>query len=141
IQAEGLRIAASCTACGLLGATAALLGLPGDLIVPFAANPAKVARAIGAWNKAATAPGTMAEAYLRARGITIPVPHSIRFLAQQKNWSNGQFYPVMISLVARVQGEDGTALISSGAHYTFLAGGGSDGPVRKAETDACKLAL
>jgi len=35
----------------------------------------------------------------------------------------------------------GTALIASGAHYTFLASRGSDGSVGKAETEACKLTL
>jgi hypothetical protein len=54
----------------------------------------------------------------------------------------------MISLVQRVPGDDdrcalqnGALLLDAGAHFTFLQGGGVDGPVRKAATDACKLTL
>jgi phage/plasmid primase-like uncharacterized protein len=32
-------------------------------------------------------------------------------------------------------------MIDAGAHFTFLQGGGVNGPVRKAATDACKLTL
>jgi hypothetical protein len=53
----------------------------------------------------------------------------------------------MITLVGRVPGDEdvaraapGTALIASGAHYTFLEGG-SDRDVRKAGTVASKLSL
>jgi hypothetical protein len=53
----------------------------------------------------------------------------------------------MISLVQRVPGNEdcglqsGALLIDAGAHFTFLQGGGLDGPVRKAGIDACKLTL
>jgi hypothetical protein len=52
----------------------------------------------------------------------------------------------MIALVQRVSGDDecvqgGAFLIDAGAHFTFLQGGGFDGRVRKAATDACKLTL
>ena len=94
------------------------------------------------------ATGTLVESYLRGRGITCPPPATIRFLPRQRNWSDGGTYPAMISLVQRVPGDDdraalesGASLIDAGAHFTFLQGGGPDGPVVKAATDACKLTL
>jgi hypothetical protein len=53
----------------------------------------------------------------------------------------------MISLVQRAPCADecdlqnGASLIDAGAHFTFLQGGGVNGPARKATTDACKLTL
>ena len=85
--------------------------------------------------------------YLQGRGIISPPPASIRFLPRQRNWSDGKTYSAMIALVQRVPGDDecglqsGALLIDAGAHFTFLQGGGIDGPVRKATTDACKLTL
>ena len=90
----------------------------------------------------------MVEAYLKSRGITLPPPASIRFLPRQRNWNDGKTYPAMISLVQRVPGADDYAtlercpsLIDAGAHFTFLQGSALDGNVRKAATDAPKLAL
>ena len=148
MKAQGEHVTLSCLACGRTAAIAATMGLPEELIVPFDVNAFNSARAIEAWGKAAPAAGTMVEAYLRARGITIPVPSSLRSIVRKRNWRDGKTYPAMISLVARVPreghsavGDPGTALIESGAHYTFLASPGSDGSVGKAETEACKLTL
>ena len=64
----------------------------------------------------------------------------------RQNWSDGKTYSAMIALVQRVPGDDecvqsGALLIDAGAHFTFLQGGGVNGPARKAATDACKLTL
>jgi putative DNA primase/helicase len=44
-------------------------------------DPEPDPRALALWDAANTAPGTLAERYLRWRGIRIPVPPSIRFLS------------------------------------------------------------
>jgi putative DNA primase/helicase len=141
------RIVVRCTACGADASIARMMGLPSELVVAPTAGPSKVARALGAWCSAVSATGTFVQGYLQGRGIVSPPPASIRFLPRQRNWIDGKTYPVMISLVQRVPGADerdlrsGALLIDAGAHFTFLQGGGVNGPVRKAATDACKLTL
>jgi len=148
VAVEQDRIAISCSACGAVAGIAAMMGVASDIIVAPSAQPSKVARALSAWRNAAPAAGSLVERYLRSRGITCPPPAPIRFLPRQRNWSDGRTYPAMISLVQRVPGDEdpgasrsAVSLIDAGAHYTFLQGGGPDGPVRKATTDACKLTL
>jgi putative DNA primase/helicase len=148
MRAEGEHVALSCLACGRRAAIAAAMGLPKEFIVPFQPNRSNGARAIENWGKAAPAAGTMVEAYLRTRGIVMPIPATLRFMDRRRNWCDGRAYPAMIALVARVPGEEddalrepATGLIASGAHYTFLANRGSDGSIGKAETEACKLTL
>ncbi len=141
----GERIALSCKACGSLAAIAACLDLPRHLVVPFRATRSTIAGALNAWERAATATGTPVEAYLRNRGIQLPVPPTIRYLRRQRNWSNGRDYAAMISLVQRSPGKSdpgvGTDLLATGAHFTFLEGGDGGDPVRKAAVDASKLSL
>jgi hypothetical protein len=43
-------------------------------------EPEPDARALDLWNKAAPASGTLVEKYLRYRGITIPIPPTLRFI-------------------------------------------------------------
>jgi putative DNA primase/helicase len=74
--------------------------------------------ALGIWEAAAPAGGTLVETYLRARGIGIPMPATLRFHPAIKHPS-GQRWPAMIALVMR--GADGAALA---IHRTFLARGG-----------------
>ncbi len=148
VAVEQDRIAVSCSACGDVAGIAAMMGVPRDIVIAPSAQPSKVARALNAWRNATPAAGSLAERYLQSRGITLPPPASIRFLPRQRNWSDGGTYPAMISLVQRVPGDEDPAacrarssLIDAGAHFTFLQGGGPDGPVVKAATDACKLTL
>lgn len=141
------RIAVACSACGADAGIARMIGIPSELVVARRAQPSKVARALGAWRNAVSATGTLVQGYLQGRGIISSPPASIRFLPRQRNWSDGKTYSVMIALVQRVPGDDecgfqsGALLIDAGAHFTFLQGGGINGPVRKAATDACKLTL
>ena len=140
------RIVVRCTACGADASIARMIGIPSELVVARRAQPSKVARALGAWRNAVSATGTLVQGYLQGRGIMSPPPASIRFLPRQRNWSDGKTYSAMIALVQRVPGDDecvqsGALLIDAGAHFTFLQGGGVNGPVRKAATDACKLTL
>ncbi len=71
------------------------------------------------WRKAVPAPGTLVEAYLRARGITIPVPPSLRYLAAAKHKPTGLILPAM---VAGVQDPDGRVVA---VHRTFLSRNGT----------------
>ena len=66
------------------------------------------------WRRAIPASGTPVERYLRGRGITIPIPPSIRYLAAAKHTPTGLILPAMIG---GVQGVNGTMI---GVHRTFL---------------------
>jgi Toprim domain len=147
VAVEQGRIAVSCSACGAVAGIAAMMGIPSDIVIAPCAQPSKVAQALDAWRNANPAAGSLVERYLQGRGITLQPPATIRFLPQQRNWSDGRTYPAMISLVRRVPDDDdhaalehGVSLIDSGAHFTFLQGE-PDGPVVKAATDASKLSL
>ncbi len=71
------------------------------------------------WRKAEPAAGTPVEAYLRSRGITIPVPPSLRFamLSHSDVGKQGR-YPVMVGAMQVLDG-----LV--GVHRTYLAADGS----------------
>ncbi|WP_336485193.1 toprim domain-containing protein [Methylobacterium nigriterrae] len=142
VQTDGIAI--SCVACGNAAGIAAIAGIPSELLTLPKADPSKVARALQLWDKSVPASGTLAEMYLRGRGITEPVPSSIRFLPGQRNPSDGQLYPAMISLVQRVPGGDdprAAPLHASGVHLTFLHASDADGRVRKAATETNKISL
>ncbi len=66
------------------------------------------------WRKAVPAPGTLVEVYLRSRGITIPVPPSLRYLAAAKYQPSGLILPAM---VAAIQDRDGRI---TAIHRTYL---------------------
>ncbi len=72
-------------------------------------------QALRIWKRCAPAPGTLVETYLRARGITIPVPPSIRFLPDARHKPTGLVLPAM---VAGVQDHDGRVVA---VHRTFLS--------------------
>jgi len=71
--------------------------------------------ALAIWRGAQSAEGTPVETYLRSRGLTIPIPLSIRFHTGLKHPSGG-VWPAMVSLV--MHGVDGNPI---GIHRTFLA--------------------
>ena len=75
--------------------------------------------ALQIWRRAVPAPGTLVETYLRARGITIPIPPSLRYLAAAKHKPTGLVLPAM---VAGVQGVDGRVVA---VHRTFLSRDGT----------------
>ena len=76
-------------------------------------------QALRIWRKAIPASGTLVETYLRARGITIPVPPSIRFLPDARHKATGLILPAM---VAGVQDLDGRVVA---VHRTFLSRDGT----------------
>lgn len=71
------------------------------------------------WRSCMPAGDTLAETYLRARGITDPIPPSLRFHPRLKHPS-GTHWPAMVALVTG--GVDGGFLA---IHRTFLARDGS----------------
>ena len=71
-------------------------------------------QALELWRRCVPAPGTLVETYLRARGITIPIPPSLRYLAAAKHKPTGLILPAM---VAGVQDLDGRVVA---VHRTYL---------------------
>ncbi|MER2266814.1 toprim domain-containing protein [Methylobacterium oxalidis] len=140
----GGGIAISCVACGGKSAIAAVAGIPSHLVVPTRCDPAKIARALQIWGWTAPASGTPVEPYLLGRGITEPIPPSIRFLRNQRNWSDGKSYAAMVSLVEQVSEDDTSPngrWRATGIHLTFLAAADARGRVCKAAVETNKLAL
>ena len=73
------------------------------------------ARAV--WRRASPAPGTLAEAYLRSRGLDLPIPETIRF-----SWlTYGNYGPKHPCLVAVITGPDNRLC---GIQRTYLAADG-----------------
>lgn len=105
-----------------------------DSMPPAGADSDAVRRteaALAIWRGAQSAKGTPVETYLRSRGLTVPIPLSIRFHAGLKHPSGG-VWPAMVALVT--QGADGEPI---GIHRTFLASDGST----KAPVDSVKMML
>jgi DNA primase len=67
------------------------------------------------WRAAVPAPGTLVETYLRARGITIPLPPTLRFAASLMESDTKLRLPAM---VAPMQAADRRVI---GVHRTYLA--------------------
>jgi hypothetical protein len=87
--------------------------------------------ALAIWRGLQSGEGTPVETYLRSRGLTVPIPPSIRFHVGLKHPSGG-VWPAMVALVT--QGADGKAI---GIHRTFLASDGST----KAPVEPAKMML
>ena len=76
-------------------------------------------QALEIWRRCVPAPGTLVETYLRSRGITLPVPVSIRYLPDARHKATNLILPAM---VAGVQGVDGRVVA---VHRTFLSRDGT----------------
>ena len=87
--------------------------------------------ALDIWRASRPATETPVEAYLRSRGLTLPLPSTLRFHDRLKHQSGG-VWPAMVALVTR--GSDGTPL---GVHRTFLARDGAG----KAPVEPTKMML
>ena len=87
--------------------------------------------ALTLWRGAQCAKGTPVETYLGSRGLTIPIPPSIRFHTGLKHPSGG-IWPGMVALVTH--GADGKPI---GIHRTLLARDGS----AKAPVEPVKMML
>jgi len=94
------------------------------------AEAAKRARqAARCWNEAQPIAGTLAECYLRRRGITCPLPDTLRFHPEAWHGPTASRHP---ALVALVEGADGFAV-----HRTYLRPDGTG----KARIDPNKTML
>jgi hypothetical protein len=89
----------------------------------------RAAQARAIWSEALPIDGTLAETYLRARGITCPLPKSLRFHPSCWHGATAKRYPAM---VAAVQGKKLAAV-----HRTFLRPDGSG----KADVETPKMML
>lgn len=87
--------------------------------------------ALAIWRASQSAEGTPVGTYLGSRGLTVPIPPSIRFHAGLKHPSGG-VWPAMVALVTQVA--DGKPI---GIHRTFLASDGST----KAPVEPVKMML
>jgi hypothetical protein len=102
-----------------------------DLLpAPPAADPAdRIRAARQIWDETEPAIGTMVESYLRARGITCPVPASIRFHPNLWHGPSRECLPAMVAQVSTVDGE------FQAVHRTWLSG------ARKARVEPVKMTL
>lgn len=87
--------------------------------------------AMAIWSTTHPAFGTLAESYIRARGLTIPPPGTLRFHPSLKHPSN-TLWPAMVALVTRGCSGEPVAI-----HRTFLTPDGSG----KAPVDPQKMML
>ncbi len=85
---------------------------------PEKAGRIEAARRI--WDDALPAADSLVERYLRGRGITMPIPPSIRYAPNLRHTPTGMTLPTM---VAAIQGPDRRIM---GIHRTYLRGDGKD---------------
>ena len=116
----------ACDFCDILAAAGVLAGDyrapdPADLAKRAAEAKAKASRRADAarqlWNEAQPIDGTPAEAYLRGRGISCPLPDRLRFHPQCWHGPSAARFPAMVALV---EGGEGFAV-----HRTYLRPDGS----------------
>jgi putative DNA primase/helicase len=87
-------------------------------------DPRRTETALRIWRDAEPAAGTIVERYLRARGIDIGVPSTLRYRPGLKHASGGS-WPAMVALVTRGADDEAIAI-----HRTFLSRhGGQKAPV------------
>lgn len=114
----------------------AALGLSmADLMPPklsLAHSNGRIAPHVKLWRAASGSDGTLAETYLRARGITISLPASLRYLPDAL-YQDGEDRQKLPAMIASIQIEQ--TLI--GVHRTYLAPDGSS----KAEVSKAKKML
>ena len=73
------------------------------------------ASALAIWNSSIPASGTPVEIYLRSRGITLPIPDSIRFHNNLTHHPSSTAWPCMVALIVDVDGAP------VAVHRTYLA--------------------
>ncbi len=76
--------------------------------------------ALRLWNNSFAAKGTFAEKYLQSRGITMPIPTDIRFLAGHNHRPSGRVFPVMLAAIRNTP--EGKIV---GVHRTWIMPDGS----------------
>jgi DNA primase len=95
-----------------------------DIVEPELVDPSvRIAAARWVYNRLTPAAGTPAERYLRARGITLPVPPTLRFGDVPHRL--GGMFPAMVAPIVDIDG------VQIGIHATYLrpdGGGKADFP-------------
>jgi hypothetical protein len=91
----------------------------------------RTATAQAIWRATQPAAGTLVEVYLKARGITIPVPRSLRYAPALKHQPTGLLLPAMVAAVQSVTGQ----LVA--IHRTFLTLDGT----KKAPVSASRIEI
>jgi putative DNA primase/helicase len=118
-----------CWGCDQADLIAALTsrGLWGGVKGPAARQPserrAAVERsdvALTLWHQSQPAEGTVVETYWHARGLTIPIPPTIRYLPWARHTATGLLFPVMLAVVTKAPSNRLVAV-----HRTFLLPDGS----------------
>jgi len=99
------------------------LGLPGSSFRPVLTDAERIEIARRIWGDTKPAAGTTAERYLKLRGITSPLPPSIRFTIGCHAPSQRGPWAIMVAAVQNLAGE------ITGIHRTFLTGDGRKAPV------------
>jgi putative DNA primase/helicase len=87
--------------------------------------------ALGVWRRAGPAAGSLAEQYLVTRGITLPLPLSVRYAPSLRHTPTGLELPAMVAAI------QSSADQITGIHRTFLKSDGSG----KATIESPKMAL
>ena len=88
--------------------------------------------AISLWEQGVPIEGTIAETYLRSRGITVQLPSSLRFHDRLKHTPTGCFWPAMIALITH-----SVTAVPIGLHRTFI----DDNGAGKAPIEPAKMML
>ena len=97
---------------------------------PYGDAVRRAEAALAVWRASRCAKGTLAETYLRSRGLTTPVPLAIRFHAALKHPSE-TVWPAMVALVTREWTTSRSAFTAR-----FLPGMEREGAGRAGEDDA-----
>lgn len=124
---------------GLREAVAMLNGgdIPSVQIAPAPATNDggdRIPDALAIWHTAQPATGTLAETYLRSRGLYLPIPDSIRF-ARLRYGTKGPEHPALVAAVASADDK------LTGIQRTYLnAAGTGKAPVPKAKLSLGKVA-
>ncbi len=109
-----------------------IFGIPSGAINPTRAldELKRIEYARHIWREARSVSGTLVETYLGVRGLTMPIPPSLRFHASLKHPSQA-YLPAMVACVQAPSGK------ISGIHRTFLRPNGS----AKANAEPQKMML
>jgi putative DNA primase/helicase len=78
-------------------------------------DKARTQAAMSIWNSTIPARNTLVDVYLRSRGITLPIPASLRFHSALKHTPTGTIWPAMVAIIS---GADGAPVA---VHRTYLA--------------------
>ncbi len=101
----------------------------------------QIDRARGLWRRAAAGDGTPVEAYLRSRGVRLPVPPTLRYVRDLPYWHRrdgaDRAEPLLRApaMIAPLQQADG---IVAGIHLTWLRPGG-EGKAQPVDPDTGEL--